>query len=77
VDLGEEAGVVDPGRSRQLGWGLGSGLEVGVAPDPVRDRDAGRDAAQPDLDAGEVERVEDQLDAPPGQARIDLVAVPC
>ena len=75
VDLGDEAGVVDPGRGRQLGWGLGSGLEVGVAPDPVRDRGAGRDTAQPDLDAGEVERVEHQLDAAPDQQRVDLVGV--
>jgi hypothetical protein len=57
VDVGEQAGVVDPGRCRQLGWGFGAGFEVGVAADPVRDRGAGRDAAEPDLDAGEVERV--------------------
>jgi hypothetical protein len=48
---------------------------VGVAPDPVRDRGAGRDPAQPDLDAGEVERVEHQLDPAPDQQRVDLVGV--
>jgi hypothetical protein len=72
VSVADEAGVVDPGRRRRVGWGLGAGLDVGVAPDAVRDRRPRLDAAQPDRDVGEVEGVEHQLDPVPDQQRIDL-----
>ena len=55
--------------------GFGSGLGVGVAADVVRDRQPHRRAGEPDLDAGQVERVEHQLDFPADQRRVDLVAV--
>lgn len=46
-----------------------------MAADLVWDRGAGGDAAEPDLDGGQVERVEDQLDLTTIQDRVDLVGV--
>jgi hypothetical protein len=63
----DQAGVVDPGRRRRLRWCFRSGLEMGVSCDAVRDRCPGGDAAQPHRDGGDVERVEDELDAAPDQ----------
>ena len=71
----DQAGVVDPGRRRRIGWGLGSSLDVGVPPDPVRDRRPGPDTADSDRDRGQVERVEHQLDPAPDEARVDLIGV--
>ena len=51
------------------------GFGMGVTPDFERDGQPHRFAAQPDLDAGQVERVEHQLDAAPDQQRVDLVGV--
>jgi hypothetical protein len=48
-----------------------------VAGDVVRGRGPGVFPADPDLQYGEVEWVEDQLDALPGQYRVDLVPVTC
>jgi hypothetical protein len=48
---------------------------VGVAADVVRDGQTHGPAVHTDLDRGQVERVEDQLDAAAGQGRVDLVAV--
>jgi hypothetical protein len=46
---------------------------VGVAADLPRDRQAIRLAAPADLDAGQVEGVEDALDGAPGQDRVGLI----
>jgi hypothetical protein len=43
----------------------------------VRGCRAGVLPAAPHRQHGEVERVEDQFHPPPGQRRVDLVAVPC
>ena len=48
---------------------------MGAAGDLVRDGQAHRFALVADLDPGQVEGVEDQIDAPPGQGGVDLVAV--
>jgi len=70
VDDGQ---VVDAGRRGRPGRGLGPGPGVGVAADLLRDREPVGPAVPPDLDAGEVERVEDQFDAAAGQNRVGLV----
>ena len=67
--------VVDAGRGSGRGGLLGAGLGVGVAADEVRDRLPGGAALPAHLDAGQVERVEDQLDLASGQGGIDLVGV--
>src|SRR5512135_3526705 len=75
--VAEGGEVVDPGRGR-LGALLavaGAGLGVAVPADGERDGGPGGLPAGPDLDAGQVERVEDQLDVPPGEPGVDLVGV--
>jgi hypothetical protein len=54
---------------------LGAGLGVGVAADPVGDRGAEGALLVADLDVGEVEGVEDQLDLAAAKQRVDLVGV--
>ncbi len=61
--------VVDAGRGAGGGGLLGAGFGVGVAADDVRDRLPGGPALPADLDAGQVERVEDQLDPRPASER--------
>lgn len=63
VGLGSSAGTSD------------LALGVVVAPDPERQRGAGVGAVDADLEEGQVERVEDQLDLAADQLRVDLVAV--
>src|ERR1700746_832042 len=68
VSVAEGSEVVDPGRGR-LCAGLpvsGAGLGVAVPGDRERDGGPGGLAGEADLDAVQVERVEDQLDVPPG-----------
>src|SRR5712691_10881460 len=79
VLVAEQGEVVDAGSAGDVvaGQGLGAGLGVGVPGDVVRGRGAGVLPAGPHRQDGEIEWVEDQLDAPPGQGGIDLVAVPC
>jgi hypothetical protein len=48
---------------------------VDVAADPVRDRDPHRPALVADLEGGQVERVEHDLDRAADQRGVDLVAV--
>ena len=67
--------VVDAGRARRGGRGLGPGLGVGVPGDLERHRQPGVAAGGAHRDPGQVERVEDQLHLLPGQVRLDLVAV--
>jgi hypothetical protein len=74
VDQGE---VVDAGRGGGRGWLLGAGFGVGVPADDMRDGLPGGRALPADLDGGQVERVEDQLDLAAGQGGVDLVGVPC
>ena len=50
-------------------------LDRECAADVVRDGGADRDAAQPDGDPGEVERVEHQLDPASDQGGVDPVGV--
>ena len=59
--------VVDAGGGGGRGGLLGAGFGVGVAADDVRDGLPGGAALPADLDAGQVEGVEDQLDLPAGQ----------
>jgi hypothetical protein len=54
---------------------FGAGLGVGVAADPVGDCLAEGALLVADLDVGEVEGVEDQLDPAADQQRVDLVGV--
>ena len=79
VRVAEGGEVVDPGRGRPVPALVvaGAGLGVAVAADGERDGGPGGLAAGPDLDAGQVERVEDQLDVLPGEPGVDLVGVPC
>ena len=69
--------VVHPSRRGRRGrrGRFGSGLGVGVAADAMRDRQPHRRAVVADLDGGQVERVEDQLDLAAGQGWFDLVEV--
>jgi hypothetical protein len=70
-DQGE---VVDPGdRCRGLLGGLGGGVHVPT--DDVGDRGAEVASGVAHADVGEVERVEDELDASPDQGGVDLVGV--
>jgi hypothetical protein len=48
---------------------------MAVPADSERDGGPGRLPVGPDLDMSQVEGVEDQLDVPPGQPRVDLVGV--
>jgi hypothetical protein len=63
----EEPDVVDAGRGSGRGGLLGPGFGVGVAADDVRDGLPGGVALPAHLDAGQVERVEDQLDLAAGE----------
>jgi hypothetical protein len=53
----------------------GRALAWTCRPDPVRHRWSHRPALPADLDPGQVERVEDQLDLPPDQGGVDFVGV--
>jgi hypothetical protein len=77
VGVDEQTGVVDPGRRRCGWWGFGAGFGRGMAADVIRDRAPVRDAGESDFDGGEVKRVENQLNLPPDQFRVDLIGVPC
>src|SRR5579859_3947695 len=79
VLLAEEGDVVDAGGAGCVVAGAGifrAGLGVGVPGDVMRGRGPGVLAAAPDGQHGQVERVEDQLHAPAGERRVDLVLVP-
>jgi len=63
VLLFDQAQVVDPGRRRRRRRGVvGAGLAVHVSADLVWHRGTHCPAMPADLDVGEVERVEDQLE---------------
>src|SRR5712691_177563 len=66
VLVAEQGEVVDAGSAGEVaaGQGLGAGLGVGVPGDVVRGRGAGVLPAGPHRQDGEIEWVEDQLDAP-------------
>ena len=70
---GDDAQVVDPGRRRRPGGVLRLGLGMGVPADLLRVGQAVGLAVPADLDDGQVERVEDALDAAAGQRRVGLV----
>ncbi len=73
VDQGE---VVDAGDRRgRLGRDLRPGLGVGVAGDLERQRRARVGSVEADPQEGQVEWVEHELDLPPDQGGVDLVAV--
>src|ERR1019366_2902381 len=63
VSVADQGEVVDPGRWRRVGAGLGFSARVDVAPDVVADRDTHLAALVADLEVGQVEGVEDELDA--------------
>ncbi len=72
--LGEQLEVVDPGPvggRRELA----RGLWVGVAADLKRDRGPERPVLIADLDPGQIERVEHQLDLPADERRVDLILI--
>src|ERR1700722_17889283 len=77
VLVAEQGEVIDAGGAGGViaGQGLGAGFGVGVPGDVMRGRGPGVLPVAPYLQHGQVERVEDQLCAPPGQARVDLVPV--
>ena len=68
--------VVDAGGFHRRG-GVRFHRGVHVAADGVRDGAAHRPALVFDLDDGQVERGEQQVDGAPDQRRVDLVAVAC
>ena len=70
---GDDAQVVDPGGWRRPGGVLRLGLGVGMPADVLRPCQAPGLAVPADLDDGQVEGVEDALDAAPGQRRIGLI----
>src|SRR6266702_4259346 len=73
---GRRSGYGGGGRrpgARRRGGGLRFRLGMGVAADLLRDGQPGRGAVPADLDDGQVERVEDALDFPPGQLRAGLI----
>ena len=71
---GEQREVVDAGGRRNRD-GVGSGHGVGVAADDAGDTGAHRPALVADVDGGEVERVEDALDAAADEDGVDLEGV--
>ena len=72
--VGEQLEVVDPGR-RGRRRELALGLRMGVPADHERHREPERAVLVADLDPGEVERVEHQLDLATDERRVDLVLV--
>ena len=75
VLAGDQVEVVDTGRGRRRVDGFGAGLGVRMPGHGVR---GGFPEGLPVVvhrDVGHVERVEHQLDPPPGQRRVDLVGV--
>ena len=72
--LGEQPQVVDPG-ARRWWWDLPLGLRVCVTADHQWDGEAHRAVLVANLDPGQIERVEHQLDLPTDQRRIDLILV--
>ena len=74
MPVADQGQVVDPG-DRRGGLLGGFGVGVHVPADDVRDRGAQVAAGVADGDVGQVERVEDELDAPADQGGVDLVGV--
>ena len=72
--LGEQLEVVDPGRCWWR-WELALRLRMGVPADHERHRDTHRAVLVADLDPGQVERVEHQLDLAAHERGVDLVLV--
>ena len=62
-------------RTSRRGCLLGSGAGVDVSSDPVGDALDHRPPPEADLDLGQVEGVEDNLDSAPDQGGVDLVGV--
>src|SRR5437868_14870247 len=78
VLLAEEGDVVDAGGAGGVVAAAGvfrAGPGVGVPGDVMRGRGPGVLAVAPDEQHGQVEWVEDELDAPAGERRVDLVLV--
>src|SRR5580693_1705370 len=74
---GDDVQVVDAGGGRRAGIGLlGAGFGGGVTADALGDGQPVGRAVPAHLHAGQVERVEDQLDGPPGQDRVYFVGGP-
>jgi len=67
--------VVDSGRSWRRGCLLRSGAGVDMSSDPVGDALAHRPPMEPNMDLGQVEGVEDNLDSAPDQGGVDLIGV--
>ena len=66
----DQAEVVDPGRQAAAPTiGLCAGFGVNVAADRQRDRPPDRPAAEADLELGQIQRIEHQLDPLTGRAR--------
>ena len=68
--------VVDAGQGGRGGVLIRRSLGVGVPADDLRDSAADLAALPVHGQLGHVERVEDALDLPPGQERVDGVDVP-
>src|SRR5664279_1619510 len=75
VSVADQPEVVDSGVRRRVGTGFGFGARVDVAPDLVADRDTHVPALVADLQIGQVEGVEDELDAASDQGGVDFVGV--
>ena len=76
--LADQGDVVDAGGAGGVVAAAGvfrAGLGVGVPGDVVRGRGPGVLSVAPDEQDGQVEWVEDELHAPAGQRRVDLVLV--
>ena len=72
----DQVQVVDAGRPAAGVVGLlGAGFAVHVPADDLRAGQPHRLAVVPHFDAGQIERVEDELDDPADQERVDLVGV--
>src|ERR1035437_8270790 len=75
VSVADQVEVVDPGRWRRVGADFGFGAGVYVAADLVADRDTHIAALVADLEVGQIEGVEDELDAASDQRGVDFVGV--
>jgi hypothetical protein len=75
VPVADQGEVVDPGRRRRVGAGLGFGARVDVAADLMADRDTHAAVLVADLEVAQVEGVEDELDAASDQGGVDFVGV--
>ena len=72
--VGQELEVIDPGARRRRRQ-LPPGLRVGVPADHQWDRGPERPVLVANLDPGEIERVEHELDLATHERRVDLVLV--